>query len=467
MPPIQREVQVQLKYAWCMRCLRSAVNSWDTADTDESFSIQCFLEGMQGDTRDLVAILDWAAEAYSDGNGYYTQDDEYLETINLGVMSLLKDFIAAHRAHKSAHGLPSDTRTDESKAVPITYRRFIKGRERMYPNPLPRPRLNAPQSRWHRYLAESGQRLQFGDKGYVLWTQAKFDLLRLFIEACITHFDASVPGGSVQQFTDKWEETFPVPLHEFCLARFAPCLKLQAPLETAARGWLPQFPVPAPGEERPEGIRMPFKVGCISDTANSKSCAHCAKHHKVCESVPEGVDGNRFELLALLAWVEHFWLTDDGEFGMGADGDVTAFALGFGLLDDVSMAVRDLVASFDNLVRNHKHLHHLAGTRVSIVSRPLLGTDSAVRDSYTQWVSSRRSSMIFDPREISHNWDELAVEASHRCRLVRSEESVHAWHGAVIAFKSAIYTAAVEKVPEDTIEALESHMGLFPFDWTL
>ncbi|OQE32708.1 hypothetical protein PENFLA_c001G10668 [Penicillium flavigenum] len=57
----------------------------------------------------------------------------------------------------------------------------------------------------------------------------------------------------------------------------------------------------SPAKEQPDSIRMSFKVGCGSDTANSKSCAHCTKDHKVCESVPGGVDGNRFELLALLA----------------------------------------------------------------------------------------------------------------------------------------------------------------------
>ncbi|OQE20810.1 hypothetical protein PENFLA_c015G10527 [Penicillium flavigenum] len=111
-------------------------------------------------------------------------------------------------------------------------------------------------------------------------------------------------------------------------------------------------------EEQPDSIRMPFKVGCVSDTANSKTCAHCTKHHKVCESA------------------EHFWLTDEGGYGIRVDKDDTSFALGFGLVGDVSVAVRDLIASFDNLVRNHNHLHHLAGTRVPIVSRPLLGTDS-------------------------------------------------------------------------------------------
>ena len=34
--------------------------------------------------------------------------------------------------------------------------------------------------------------------------------------------------------------------------------------------------------------------------------------------------------------------------------------------------------------------------------------------------------------------DELTIETFDRPRLVRSEESVHAWHGAAIGFKAAV-----------------------------
>ncbi|KAJ5816738.1 hypothetical protein N7447_008971 [Penicillium robsamsonii] len=87
-----------------------------------------------------------------------------------------------------------------------------------------------------------------------------------------------------------------------------------------------------------------FKVGYISDAANSKSCAHCAKQHKVCESVPEGIEGNRFEILSLLAWPEHIWLTSEGEYGAfldqrDGDGDPVEFALP----EDLIMAVLEAV----------------------------------------------------------------------------------------------------------------------------
>ncbi|KAJ5517757.1 hypothetical protein N7453_000179 [Penicillium expansum] len=124
-------------------------------------------------------------------------------------------------------------------------------------------------------------------------------------------------------------------------------------------------------------------MGCILDSPNSKSYAHCAKHHKVCES----------------------------DFNLA-----------------VSDAVRDLVASFDNLLKNHKHLHHLTSTRVPL----------AVHNNYTQWVSERHSTLVRDTPAVYHPWDHLAVTASARCRLVGSEESVYTWHGAVVAFKSTL-----------------------------
>ncbi|KAJ5822639.1 hypothetical protein N7447_004979 [Penicillium robsamsonii] len=216
-------------------------------------------------------------------------------------------------------------------------------------------------------------------------------------------------------------------------------------------------------ELKGDGIRHPFKVGCISDTAQSKSCAHCAKQHKVCESVPEGIEGNRFELLSLLAWSEHIWLTSEGEYGASldqrdGDGDPVEFALPWDLIVAVSEAVRDLVAGFDNLVKNHKHLHHLTGTRVPL----------AVHDSYNQWVADRRSSLVRDTRTVVHDWDRLAVEASIRGRLVGSEESVHAWHGAVVSFKAVVEHAISAHVVDPVVSAaLAMHLSYFPFAWEL
>lgn len=83
----------------------------------------------------------------------------------------------------------------------------------MYPNPLTRPLLSATQVEWHRYHAESGQRLQQGDEGYVLWTQAKHDLLIWIQDACVAAYDPTA-GGPVSQYVQDFEDSFPVPLHE-------------------------------------------------------------------------------------------------------------------------------------------------------------------------------------------------------------------------------------------------------------
>lgn len=137
MPPTARANIIKLKNSWCMKCLRTSINNWDTGDTSEPFSIQCFLnvasskkcqqciarhsycdrpsEGMWGDAHDLVSILEWAAWVYSVDNGYYAQDTDYLETVNEGVLQFLKDFVAAHQAHNSSHGISGSHKKDESQ----------------------------------------------------------------------------------------------------------------------------------------------------------------------------------------------------------------------------------------------------------------------------------------------------------------------------------------------------------------
>ncbi|KAJ6183807.1 hypothetical protein N7519_005108, partial [Penicillium mononematosum] len=52
-------------------------------------------------------------------------DDEYLKTINKGVISLLKDFITIYRVYKSIYSLPSKTKKDKSKRVVNNYIRTL------------------------------------------------------------------------------------------------------------------------------------------------------------------------------------------------------------------------------------------------------------------------------------------------------------------------------------------------------
>ncbi|KZN94481.1 hypothetical protein EN45_046780 [Penicillium chrysogenum] len=86
--------------------------------------------------------------------------------------------------------------------------------------------------------------------------------------------------------------------------------------------------------------------------------------HKPCETVPEGIEGNRVELLACLSWAEQFWMNTEGGFGLGEEGE-SEFLLPRDLIDGVAASVRHLVASFDNFTKAHRRGHPLAGTKLS------------------------------------------------------------------------------------------------------
>ncbi|CAI7664022.1 unnamed protein product [Penicillium viridicatum] len=53
----------------------------------------------------------------------------------------------------------------------------------------------------------------------------------------------------------------------------------------------------------------PLVVQYYTETYDGEYCKHCNHLHKPCESVPEGIAGNRYELLDWLSWAEQ--LTED------------------------------------------------------------------------------------------------------------------------------------------------------------
>ncbi|KAJ6142816.1 hypothetical protein N7471_002269 [Penicillium samsonianum] len=137
----------------------------------------------------------------------------------------------------------------------------------------------------------------------------------------------------------------------------------------------------------------------ISNTPNLKSYTYYARLYKV------------YELL-----------TSEGEYSVLLDeedkeGDPIEFTLGFKLIERVLAAIRDLIASFDNLVKNYRHYHFLTRTRIK--------------------------------------------RASDRCRLVNSKES----HGAAIGFKNAIILTIGELITDPILQsALRIYLSYFPFD---
>ncbi|KAJ5856955.1 hypothetical protein N7455_007849 [Penicillium solitum] len=50
----------------------------------------------------------------------------------------------------------------------------------------------------------------------------------------------------------------------------------------------------------------PLVVQFYAETYDGKNCKLCNHLHKPCESVPEGIGNNRYELLACISWAEQF-----------------------------------------------------------------------------------------------------------------------------------------------------------------
>ncbi|KAJ5593332.1 hypothetical protein N7537_010236 [Penicillium hordei] len=83
-------------------------------------------------------------------------------------------------------------------------------------------------------------------------------------------------------------------------------------------------------------------------------------------TVPEGVEGNRYELLACLSWAEEFGSNWDS--GFGPENEDTRRPSSCSLIDGVAACVRHLVASFDNFVKSHRRAHSLPGPHLAQVT---------------------------------------------------------------------------------------------------
>ncbi|KAJ6142765.1 hypothetical protein N7471_002218 [Penicillium samsonianum] len=88
----------------------------------------------------------------------------------------------------------------------------------------------------------------------------------------------------------------------------------------------------------------------ISNTPNLKSYTYYTRLYKVYELVPKGVKVRG----------EYSVLLDEED----KEVDPIEFTLGFKLIERVLAAIRDLIASFDNLVKNYRYYHFLTRTRI-------------------------------------------------------------------------------------------------------
>ncbi|CAG7964187.1 unnamed protein product [Penicillium nalgiovense] len=103
----------------------------------------------------------------------------------------------------------------------------------------------------------------------------------------------------------------------------------------------------------------PFKINCVRDAA-SKRCQRCCHAHDKCELLYEGIRGHGFELHALLEWVMEFWINEESEFG---ETDDASLVHDIEIVHAAAVAVRDLCAGLDCLIKSHGNAHDLAGER--------------------------------------------------------------------------------------------------------
>ncbi|KAJ5977226.1 hypothetical protein N7501_000568 [Penicillium viridicatum] len=208
------------------------------------------------------------------------------------------------------------------------------------------------------------------------------------------------------------------------------------------------------------------------------------------------MEGNRYEFLAILSWVEQFWTNSDNGFGIDPEDESVGFALGFDLVMAVAAALRYLIASFDN---SAAVLHHTrtqpppgAGHRVLLGVRPdprarhyyaparkddasrfrsLTGihVTQDTRDAYTQWVYNRVS-LLAPPVSLPStalDWEKLANEVQSSQHLRITEESARSWYTGVVAFRQDVEGLIADAEANGGISSAEAaslsfHMGQFP-----
>ncbi|CAI7606851.1 unnamed protein product [Penicillium viridicatum] len=176
----------------------------------------------------------------------------------------------------------------------------------------------------------------------------------------------------------------------------------------------------------------PFVMKYHAATYNSKNYLHCNHLHKV----PEGLEGNRYELLSVLSWAEQFWTNSDDGFGIDPDDDSVVFSLGYSLVIAVAAALRHLVASFDNFVKSHCRAHSFTGTNVA----------QETKDTYAQWVANRVP-LLARPVSVpdtAPEWEKLAGEVPSTQHLRVMEESVRSWYTGILAFRQDVEELVAE-----------------------
>ncbi|CAI7601338.1 unnamed protein product [Penicillium glandicola] len=205
---------------------------------------------------------------------------------------------------------------------------------------------------------------------------------------------------------------------------------------------------------------MPFEPNCWIDTAAPKLCRRCSTTHGKCDSLPRGIRGHGFELMALLEFAKQFWANDEGGFGRvdGAD-----FLWTNEVIEDMSHAINDLCTAFDNLVKTHGKAHMLTGnpSDASHAQYVLYGEAKTV---YSAWCNAREHMISSNSTYTSDLPRKYASRATEHLRLRVGEEAYTHWAVAICAFHNASKSAFEDDQENDQESDLTSFDEVFPLE---
>ncbi|KAJ5345225.1 hypothetical protein N7452_003229 [Penicillium brevicompactum] len=232
----------------------------------------------------------------------------------------------------------------------------------------------------------------------------------------------------------------------------------------------------APASWKEGGFGDPLLIPCYVTHYNTKSCGHCLGGKKTCLEVPAAIVGHRFELLAILSWVQWFWINDKGEFGVTEYGEsVRELHFGLDLVEKMAAAIIDLIIAFDNFVKSHNANHSLTGTHISPASVKSLAIRSRfangkaylrvfVTPMRCSWLDAKlpRLSELSNQRPIAGI--SLLVGLLSVPIYYWGEESVSQWYAFVKNFFSVVSRLVKQhKFRLDDQKHVDGHMFLFPY----
>ncbi|CAG8144166.1 unnamed protein product [Penicillium nalgiovense] len=164
--------------------------------------------------------------------------------------------------------------------------------------------------------------------------------------------------------------------------------------------------------------------------------------------LPAGMEGHRFELLALISWVALFWGTYNTT-ERNYEGLVENWFLPGSSLTQLALCIADLCRAFTLLVRNHIDTHGLHPR-----------CPNTRRVSYRNWLLSRMP--IPQGIEADGSPERFAAMSLSRHKSIGTEDRVHLWYGAVRAFQSNVTRIARDSVSVPYHNDVNTIIGRFP-----